>query len=249
MIASVHIYNFTGCNTQSCWDSWVKPLTATFPTVSAEFGETTCSTGWVNGYMNYLDSIGVGYLGWGWYTTSCSGDPALITSYSGTPTAYGVGLRDHLKTQTVLNIKPGNPPAQSASADPRIPLYRAISPVGNIRAIMATETVNADLKSKAADEQHLPFHVFAGVIGMLPYLLAWVAIPIRRGCRNSGAPGGTAGQPWGPNSRSQGHSHAPSEPPDLEEFRMRQKFRPQTPLLSSGVDILGESSTRGEIRI
>lgn len=44
----------------------------------------------------------VSYLGWTWDSTgppsnwSCSRGPALITNYNGTPTAYGVGLKDHL---------------------------------------------------------------------------------------------------------------------------------------------------------
>lgn len=44
----------------------------------------------------------VSYLGWTWDSTgppskwSCSSGPALITNYNGTPTAYGVGLKDHL---------------------------------------------------------------------------------------------------------------------------------------------------------
>jgi endoglucanase len=52
--------------------------------------------------MRFADDHGIGYLGWAWDATSpggwnCSGGPALITSYNGTPTAYGVGLRDHLR--------------------------------------------------------------------------------------------------------------------------------------------------------
>ena len=44
----------------------------------------------------------IGYLGWAWDATSpggwnCSTGPALITSYNGSPTAYGIGLRDHLR--------------------------------------------------------------------------------------------------------------------------------------------------------
>jgi endoglucanase len=40
-------------------------------------------------------------LEWTWDATSvggwtCSGGPSLIKTYDGTPTNYGVGLRDHL---------------------------------------------------------------------------------------------------------------------------------------------------------
>ncbi|PYS44185.1 MAG: hypothetical protein DMG13_34255 [Acidobacteria bacterium] len=175
MVASIHIYNFTGCNTQSCWDSLVKPIAARYPTVSAEFGENTCSTGWVNPFMNYLDSIGAGYLGWGWYTASCGGDPALITDYNGSATAYGVGLRDHLRTQTGLNIHPATP-AEQFAADRGILLNPVISPAASIRAAAATEARATDLKSKDGDKQHLPSAAYAGVIQLLPYLLVWRAL-------------------------------------------------------------------------
>jgi hypothetical protein len=50
--------------------------------------------------MPWADQNGVSYLGWTWDATdenwNCSGGPALITNYHGAPTAYGVGLRDHL---------------------------------------------------------------------------------------------------------------------------------------------------------
>jgi len=46
------------------------------------------------------DAAGVSYLGWAWDATaggwSCSGGPSLVVDYSGTPTAYGVGLKQHL---------------------------------------------------------------------------------------------------------------------------------------------------------
>jgi len=171
MVASIHIYNFGLCNTQSCWDSLVKPIAATYPTVSAEFGENTCSTEWVNPFMNYLDSIGAGYLGWGWYTASCSGDPALITSYSGTATAYGAALRDHLRTQTVLNINPATPAERFAAADRGTLLNPIIAPAASIRAAAAAEARGTGLKSKDGDKQHRPFHAYAGGIQVLAYLL------------------------------------------------------------------------------
>ena len=33
-----------------------------------------------------------------WNTWDCSSGPSLISSYDGTPTAYGAGLRDHLRS-------------------------------------------------------------------------------------------------------------------------------------------------------
>jgi len=46
--------------------------------------------------MAWADSHRISYLGWTWDTWNCSSGPALITSYSGTPTAFGAGFRDHL---------------------------------------------------------------------------------------------------------------------------------------------------------
>jgi endoglucanase len=71
------------------------------PVVFGELGETDCRHGYVDQMMRLADRHGIGYLGWSWDATSpggwnCARSPALITSYTGTPTAYGVGLRNHL---------------------------------------------------------------------------------------------------------------------------------------------------------
>ncbi|MEU5086412.1 hypothetical protein [Streptomyces sp. NPDC021356] len=47
--------------------------------------------------MKWFDDHGLSYLGWTWNTWDCSSGPALITDCDGTPTAYGTGLRDHLR--------------------------------------------------------------------------------------------------------------------------------------------------------
>ena len=49
--------------------------------------------------MRWNDEHGVSYIGWSWITGDCAAEPALITSYKGDPTRYGVGLRDHLLGQ------------------------------------------------------------------------------------------------------------------------------------------------------
>lgn len=52
--------------------------------------------------MSWADAHGVSYLGWTWNSTgppsywNCSSGPALITSYDGHPTPYGIGLESHL---------------------------------------------------------------------------------------------------------------------------------------------------------
>jgi len=96
LVASVHTYNFSSCVTVTCWNNMIKPVAAVVPVVSGEMGENDCAHGFIDMYMNWMDSIGAGYLGWGWVTSPCAGEPALIIDYSGTPTRYGIGLRNHL---------------------------------------------------------------------------------------------------------------------------------------------------------
>jgi hypothetical protein len=98
LAVSFHVYNFTGCNTQSCWGSNISALAASYPVVTGELGENDCAHGFIDSYMTWADSAGVSYLGWAWNTADCKGFPALVTDYMGTPTAYGAGLQAHLAT-------------------------------------------------------------------------------------------------------------------------------------------------------
>ena len=95
--ASFHLYNFAGCSTQRCWDAQVAPVAAVAPVVTGELGEDDCAGGFINGYMGWADAHGVSYLGWTWDTWPCGSGPALISSYSGTPTGFGAALRSHLR--------------------------------------------------------------------------------------------------------------------------------------------------------
>jgi hypothetical protein len=75
-----------------------------FPVVAGEIGEYDCAHGYIDDFMSWADSQGVSYLGWTWDAVSpggwqCDTGPALIESYNGTPTAYGIGLRDHLRAR------------------------------------------------------------------------------------------------------------------------------------------------------
>ncbi len=94
--ASWHSYNFSSCSSVACWDANVAPTLAQVPVVTGEIGENDCATGYVTPLMSWLDARGASYLGWTWDTWDCRSGPALITDYSGSPTAYGAGLRDHL---------------------------------------------------------------------------------------------------------------------------------------------------------
>jgi hypothetical protein len=96
LVASFHLYNFSGCNTMACWDASIAPVAEVVPVVTGEIGQNDCAHDFVDTYMDWADAHGISYLGWTWNTWDCGSGPALISDYDGTPTAYGVGLRDHL---------------------------------------------------------------------------------------------------------------------------------------------------------
>jgi endoglucanase len=97
LVASFHLYNFSGCNTASCWDSTVAPVAAQVPVVTGEVGENDCAHGFIDSYMAWADAHNVSYLGWTWDTWGCNGI-ALIDNYDGTPTPYGLAYKSHLAT-------------------------------------------------------------------------------------------------------------------------------------------------------
>jgi endoglucanase len=95
MAISFHLYNFATCNTTTCWNAQIAPVSASVPVVTGELGENDCAAGFVNTYMHWADTKMISYLGWTWDTWNCSSGPALISNYDGTPTAFGLGIRDH----------------------------------------------------------------------------------------------------------------------------------------------------------
>jgi hypothetical protein len=74
----------------------VSTVAGSVPVVTGEFGEYDCATTYVTPYMAFADAKGFSYLGWAWNTYGCGSFPALISAYTGTPTAYGIGLKSHL---------------------------------------------------------------------------------------------------------------------------------------------------------
>ncbi|MEU9304045.1 cellulase family glycosylhydrolase [Streptomyces sp. NPDC048269] len=97
LAAAWHVYNFNTCSNEACWDSSLSPVAARVPLVAGEIGENTCGHAFIDRVMAWFDARALSYLGWTWNTWNCSTGPALITSYDGTPTAFGTGLRDHLR--------------------------------------------------------------------------------------------------------------------------------------------------------
>lgn len=95
LAASFHLYNGNICNTTTCWNSQVAPVAAQVPVITGELGQGNCAHDFIDTAMSWLDQQGIGYLGWAWNTYDCSSFPSLISDYSGTPTNYGVGFKQH----------------------------------------------------------------------------------------------------------------------------------------------------------
>ena len=98
LAASWHSYNFNACSTRSCWTSQIAPVTARVPLIAGEIGENDCAHTYIDPLMSWLDSKSASYLAWAWNTDfNCASGPGLITSYTGTPTAYGAGYESELR--------------------------------------------------------------------------------------------------------------------------------------------------------
>jgi hypothetical protein len=98
LAASLHMYNFNACRDVSCWSAQVARVAARVPVITGELGEDDCAGGFVEQFMAWADTAAVSYLGWTWNTWDCSGGPALISDYTGTPSQFGAAYRDHLAT-------------------------------------------------------------------------------------------------------------------------------------------------------
>jgi Cellulose binding domain/Cellulase (glycosyl hydrolase family 5) len=120
LAASTHIYNFNACANTSCWNSQIAPVAAQVPVIAGEIGENDCASGFINTLMPWLDQHGIGYLAWSWSPYSCTGTPALITDYTGTPTAYGQGYKTHLLSLVgSIPTPPPSTPTPTPTSTPR----------------------------------------------------------------------------------------------------------------------------------
>jgi hypothetical protein len=95
LVAGVHLYDFTGCSDEPCWNTDVRRLAATMPVVTTELGQRGCAHGFIDRFMRWADGAGVSYLAWAWNAWDCAGGPALIRR-DGSPTPYGAGFKAHL---------------------------------------------------------------------------------------------------------------------------------------------------------
>jgi hypothetical protein len=102
LIASEHNYGGLSPCSAAC-RAGVLATARHHPVLFGELGETDCAHGYIDQMMAFADRHRIGYLGWAWDATApggwnCSSGPALITAYDGSPTPYGRGLRDHLRS-------------------------------------------------------------------------------------------------------------------------------------------------------
>lgn len=100
LVASEHNYGDLSPCYASCQAAIVSAHRGA-PVVMGELGETDCKELYIDQMMPFADRHGISYLGWAWdagaYWT-CGGGPSLITSYDGSPTPFGVGFRNHLRS-------------------------------------------------------------------------------------------------------------------------------------------------------
>ena len=99
LAASEHNYGILSPCTGGC-RSAILAVHKHHPVVIGELGETDCRHSYIDGFMRFADRHRLSYLGWTWDAGggwTCTGGPTLISDYSGTPTPFGIGLRNHLR--------------------------------------------------------------------------------------------------------------------------------------------------------
>jgi endoglucanase len=104
LAAAWHIYDVNACRDAPCWDATVAPVMHEVPLIATEMGEFDCQDGFIQKAMTFLERSGGSYCanawnagaGWPCGSSDASAGPSLITDFSGTPTPYGRGYRDHI---------------------------------------------------------------------------------------------------------------------------------------------------------
>jgi hypothetical protein len=91
LAASWHVYNFSWCNSKSCWDADALPVSQQVPLILGELGQDDRGSTFINALMDWMDALQGSYLAWEWDVWGTPLD--LITSYDGTPTAYGATFK------------------------------------------------------------------------------------------------------------------------------------------------------------
>jgi Cellulase (glycosyl hydrolase family 5)/Bacterial Ig-like domain (group 3) len=135
LVASIHVYSNKTCSSATCWAETLAPIAERYPVVAGEVGEFDCEDHFIDQFMNWADANDVSYLGWTWNTFDCASGPALIANTDGTPTAFGQGLLERLRTsRTTLEASP-SPAAAGAPVILTVQVSSptaTASPTGNV---------------------------------------------------------------------------------------------------------------------
>jgi hypothetical protein len=99
-VGDYHVYGPMGLGSQcaepSCQNSTILPVAAQFPVITGEMGQINCAHDYVDQYMAWADANGISYIAFNWWDKTGCDTIALLTSWDGTPSVYGVGVRNHL---------------------------------------------------------------------------------------------------------------------------------------------------------
>lgn len=112
--AAWHVYNFNACSNTACYDSQIAPILQQVPVIAGEIGENDCAHSFIDTLMPWLDAHGGSYIGWAWGTFDCASFPGLISNYNGTPTNFGISVRDHLAALSAMTAPATQPMTKSA---------------------------------------------------------------------------------------------------------------------------------------
>jgi len=101
VIYGTHVYDWPE-KQPAAWDRDFGYLTAKVPVMIGEFGTNNCGAQYYEWVMNYADQKNIHWISWAWYAPPadradllCS-FAALITDWSGTPSAQGAVVKAHM---------------------------------------------------------------------------------------------------------------------------------------------------------
>jgi hypothetical protein len=136
LVTASHSYQGQSCSSQACYDSIYAPILALNPIILGEIGENDCQHTYVDAVMAWMDARYGHYIAWAWNTYDCSSFPAVISAYDGTPTAFGIGIRDHLLQ--LRGSTPPTPPVIPFFNNGSFPTGVAIGAASNYTAVDGT---------------------------------------------------------------------------------------------------------------
>jgi hypothetical protein len=200
---SFHVYNFNAvCVTVSCWNSELLPITAKYPIITGEIGESDGTANFIDTYMTWADSHGVSYLAWTWDTWGCGDAAVLISSYTGTACpGFGAGYQAHLAS---LAGSPTPTPTPTVTATPTPTSDPTPTPTATATAsptALPGSTSTAVLRAKSGSSPTPTVEVSSGTppTGTPGPGSSPPARGYHRGAALTSTTGGTAGPTSGPN--------------------------------------------------